>query len=170
MKLSGKLLVAGLLLIGAIVINWRYRPPEPSGVHYHAGFRIYIDGQLQDYSDLRYMNFTACSEHTKRKSAAEEQIELAHLHDGVGDVVHIHREGAKWGDLLQNAGIELPNDKPVTGYIEGVENKDILTTPIKAYTTMIWVVGDGSGVDTTQKVPIEHIQEVEAKSELCGSE
>lgn len=138
-------------------------------IHDHAGFRVYIDDTLQDYSDYKYMNFVPCTAHDEKKSAKEEQIELAHLHDGVGDVVHVHRSGATWGDLLKNIGVVLPNEKELRGYIEGVENAEILEAPIKAYTTAILVVGSSTASHEKETISIERIKEIEAKSELCGS-
>lgn len=146
-------------------IGWRGRQ---ASVHYHAGFRIYLDGVLQDYRDYRYMNYTACSEH-EEESAEEEQMEKAHLHDQVGDVVHVHRTGGEWGDLLKNAGIALPSDKPLTGYVDGQKVENILDYPIEANRTAILVVGEEGQEHGSEMVPKEHIAEVEAKSELCGS-
>jgi hypothetical protein len=171
-----KYLKIGLMtcLLGvAVAANWLYASPTKDdsheAVHYHAGFRVYIDGTLQDYSDYKYMNFVPCSEHDVKKTPAEEQIEKAHLHDGVGDVVHTHRAGAVWGDLFKNIQVELPKDKQLKGYINGIENEDIMETPIKEYTTAIFVVGDNNASHDKEIVSIEHIKEVEAKSELCGT-
>lgn len=144
-------------------------PSAKHEIHYHAGFRVYIDGVQQDYSDYKYMNFVPCSEHKEKKSNAEEQMEKAHLHDGVGDVVHVHRSGAKWGDLFTNIQVELPKNKELQGFINGIENDDIMDTPIKAYTTAIFLVGETEASHGGELVSEEHIKEVEAKSELCGS-
>jgi hypothetical protein len=172
-----KYLKLGLILgaLGvAVVANWMYSSPKESSdehgsVHYHAGFRVYIDGTLQDYSSYQYMNFVPCSEHDAKKSPAEEQIEKAHLHDGVGDVVHTHRSGAVWGDLFKNIQVELPKDKQLKGYINGIENEDIMESPIKEYTTAIFIVGENKASHDKEMVSIDHIKEVEAKSELCGT-
>ncbi len=163
----------GLLVVCvglAGLANWFYSPTkETEHLHYHAGFKVYTDGQLQDYSDYKYMNFVPCSEHDEKKSRAEEQIEKAHLHDGVDDVVHVHRSGARWGDLFTNIKVELPTDKKLKGYIDGREIDDIMREPITAYTTAIFVVGESESGHEKEIVSIEHIKEVEAKSELCGS-
>lgn len=165
-----KLGIIGCLLVGAVLANWLYTSPKDSQhLHYHAGFKVYIDGQLQDYSDYKYMNFVPCSEHDTKKSKAEEQIEKAHLHDGVGDVVHVHRSGSTWGDLFTNIKVELPKDKELKGFINGVANEDILNAPIKEYETAIFVVGSSDASHDKEIVSIDHIKEVEAKSELCGS-
>lgn len=160
-----------LLTSVAVIFLFKHynRPDSEESVHYHAGFRVYIDGTLQDYSDYTYMNFVPCSEHEEKKTPAEEQMEKAHLHDGVGDVVHTHRSGATWGDLFTNIQVELPKDKEKKGFINGIENTDILDTPIKAYTTAIFVVGSDDASHGSEVVSVEHIQEVEAKSELCGT-
>ena len=170
MKFGKTLIVSFLLLLSVGIGYYMYsRPSEEVHLHYHAGFKVYIDGVLQDYSDYKYMNFVPCTEHNEKKSLAVEQIEKAHLHDGVGDVVHIHRSGAKWGDLFKNIQVELPKDKTLKGYVDGIENQDILETPIKEYTTAIFIVGENNASHDKEVVSIDHIKEVEAKSELCGS-
>lgn len=170
MKKYFRLIIVCLFLGLAVLANWAYSNSQhDESVHYHAGFRVYIDDQLQDYSDYQYMNYVPCSEHDHDKSDAEEQMEKAHLHDNVGDVVHVHREGATWGDLFRNIGVELPQDKTIKAYINGIENEDIMKAPITAYTTVIFVVGDSDQSRGNEVVSEEHIKEVEAKSELCGS-
>jgi hypothetical protein len=149
---------------------WSYPTQlEADHLHYHAGFKVYIDDKLQDYSDYKYMNFVACSEHDTKKSKEEEQIEKAHLHDSVGDVVHVHRDESKWGDLFKNISVELPKDKSIKGFVNGVEVEDILDQPILADQSVIFVIGESSSSHANEVIPIEHIREVEAKSELCGS-
>lgn len=63
-------------------------------VHFHAGFLVYVDGKLQDFSGDIYMSPNVCRKPDVRLSSEEEQMEKAHLHDGVGDVVHVHRKSA----------------------------------------------------------------------------
>lgn len=170
MKIYAKLLI-GVLSVGSLILaNFLYSPGSKSHTHYHAGFRVYIDGALQDYSDYKYMNFVPCSEHDEKKSPAEEQIELAHLHDGVRDVVHIHREGAKWHDLFKNIGVVTPNDKGLWGYLNGEQQEDILNQPIEAYDTAIFVFGRDDLSHEKEIVSMDHIKEVESKSELCGKD
>lgn len=146
-------LLLGLLAVGGSLVAENSEKEEH--VHYHAGFSVYIDGVKQDYSDFKYMNFTPCSEHDEAKSKEEEQIEKAHLHDSVGDVVHVHRSGAKWGDLFKNINVSLPNDLP------------ILSKNIEPNSSVVITIGEPIANPT--KVSMERIQEVEAKSELCGS-
>lgn len=169
-RLMLKKIVVLLVAVATILVGQNYRNAHTEeGVHYHAGFRVYVDGVLQDYSDYKYMNFVPCSAHDEKKTPAEEQMEKAHLHDGVGDVAHVHRDGAKWRDLFTNIQVELPKDKQLKGYIDGVENQDIMDTPIKAYTTAIFVVGSDAASHEGELVSVDHIKEVESDSELCGA-
>lgn len=173
MKFPWKIILSGVALTGVVILNYAFKPAthesEEHGVHYHAGFRVYRDDQLQDYSGYQYMNYTPCSEHDKKKSAAAEQIEKAHLHDGVGDVVHVHREGAVWGDLFKNIKAELPDNETVVGYIDGQRVEEIKTEPIEPYTTAVILIGMSEASRSGERVAKDHIEEVERKSELCGS-
>lgn len=114
---------------------------------------MYVNGEKQDYSDWQYMHLELCTDEQERHE--DEQIEKAHLHDGVGDVVHVHREGAVWGDLFKNIGVELA-EKPA-----------ILQQTIEPNSSVIITIG--KGVENPEYVTEERIKEVEAKSELCGS-
>lgn len=134
-------------------------------VHYHAGFQVYVDNQKQDFSDFKYMKIEPCgTDH----SQGDEQLEKAHLHDSVGDVVHVHRNGATWGDLFLN--IKYPLDANVTGYVNGQLTPQILTMPIIANASVVFLVGENIDIPEkiTARVSQEHIAEVEKKSENCG--
>lgn len=159
-----------LMVIAAGAYYWQTSIlHESEHVHYHAGFKVYIDNVLQDYSGYQYMNYTPCSQHNKKKSPEEEQIEKAHLHENVGDVVHTHRSGAVWGDLFTNIKANFPSDKKIVGYIDGRRVEEIMSTPIEAYTTAIILIGESDATRSAEIVPKIHIEEVEKRSELCDS-
>lgn len=153
-------------LVLAILALWLYNP-TPKHTHTHAGFRIYLNGVLQDYSDPKYMNYTLCSEHDEQKTPVEEQMERAHLHDQVGDVVHVHRAEATWGDLLANINVDLGED--LSAYVNGEKVADIFDQEITAYSTAIFVLGEDNQVLGKEVIPIERIKQVESASELCGT-
>lgn len=138
-------------------------------IHLHAGFKVFIDGKLQDYSDLKFMDIEPCNT-PGHKVNEDEQKEKAHLHDNIGDIVHVHREGAVWGDLFQNIGVKFDNSKEVEGYEDGVMVPTILNKPIQPYESVVIVVGDQTTYHQLIKDPVttEHIKEVESKSETCG--
>lgn len=155
MKLLKIMLLLVLVVGGGYVGYQKYFITENEHVHYHAGFVVYIDGVKQDYSDYKYMNWKPCTQVQGETTEEDEQIEKAHLHDSVGDVVHVEQAGSVWGDLFKNIGINLPADLPN------------LNDPIVANSSIVITVG--KPVDNPEKVSLEHIKEVEVKSELCGN-
>ena len=54
--------------------------PYPGDVHYHADFKVYLNGQPFDFAQEKYQ-----SEGTSVKST------YIHLHEGNGDVIHLER-------------------------------------------------------------------------------
>ena len=169
MKLKILLIILFLLTISAGVIIFARNKKMEKKVHYHAGFLVYIDGQKQDFSDMKYMNVKPCTDDPGKEVHADEQLEKAHLHDAVGDVVHVEAKDAVWGDLFKNIRYTFPKGKTVSGYVNGVVVNDILTYPIHPYDNALIIVGDNHGVNLGQTISKEHIQEIEKKSETCGS-
>ena len=140
-------------------------------IHYHAGFQVYVDNQKQDFSDFKYMHVNPCGDdHRDEVTSESEQLEKAHLHDGNGDVVHIHREAAIWNDLFQNINYTLPAD--VQGYINGQFVPQVLSMPIIENASAVFLVGEN--IDIPAKVALrvtqDRIKEVEAMSEKCAGE
>jgi hypothetical protein len=144
--------------------------PEDA-VHYHAGFQVYVNDELQDYSGIEFMHIEPCGldEHDDNVDETNEQIEIAHLHDGIGDVVHVHRPGAVWGDLFNNINVVFPS--PTEAYVNGEVVDNILNHPINEYDSMIILSGPHTNISEKldRAVTLEHIIEAEAISETCGS-
>lgn len=141
-------------------------------VHYHAGFVVFDNAKKVDFSDIKYMHVEPCSIGIEEKSEEEtpehKQIEKAHLHDGIGDVVHVHGNGAKWGDLFTN--IKYPIDySNTTAYADGQKIDELKDYPIKPDASIVIFVGR---VDTNlmdEAVTAEQIREAESRSESCGT-
>lgn len=155
-----------IIFAGSVFVPTTHSHDE---IHLHAGFALYRDGQKVDLADWQYMKEMPCSvESHEVLTAAEEQLEKAHLHDLVGDVVHVHRAHATWGDLFTNIGITFT--KPVTGYTSAGTVTDILSQEIIPYERVI--IAEGELADVTTKlaeVPTEEqIRGVEQSSESCG--
>lgn len=165
---NGFLALTAVLIVIAGGLFYYFKPhtTEPS-VHYHAGFQVYVDDKLQNFSDLRYMNVSPCGGVFQREN---DQLEKAHLHDGVGDVVHVHRSGAVWGDLFKNIGFQMPTSSEFVGYLNGNRQENLLNYPILAYDSVVFF--EGPIVDMNKKlqarVTDDHIKEVESRSEDCG--
>jgi len=180
------LVVALLLGSGLIYVGFIKQPVQPPPVdsdmevaenirndeyHIHAGFQVYENDQLVDFAKLQYMQISPCSEDHENEAELtpeEEQIEKAHLHDMVGDVVHVHREDATWGDLFTNIEYEIYPD--VTAYIDGEQVENVLEKEIAPYESMVILIGERTDIEgkLDSIVSKEHIKEIELKSENCG--
>ncbi len=144
---------------------------KPKPVHYHAGFQVYVDDKLQDFSDFKYMHEKPCTLNGKPvDDHDDEQIEKAHLHDQIGDVVHVHRSGATWGDLFINLKYPL-DEKQVVAYVHGVKADNILKQTIKSYDSLVLFIGKHTDDKKylEKAVTKDYIQKVEKKSEFCSS-
>ncbi len=163
------LLILLVLLFGGYALNQFINVPKET--HMHAGFQVYVDDKLQDFSDIKYMSIKPCKDDDHQKKTKEEiQDEKAHLHDEVGDVVHSHREGGTWGDLFKNIDFKIDSSKEVKGYIDGNEVTDIFRESIKPYQSVVILIGSHANPDSylEKRVKKERIVETEKKSEDCG--
>jgi hypothetical protein len=165
---------------GAILLSFQDRTsilnkknPAPTSsqkeIHYHAGFRIYVDGELQNFTKLDYMSIKPCAVDEDEKHEETEE-DMLHLHDGVGDVVHIHGPNRKWKHLF--AYLKLNPEESVTAYNGAAAVEKPLESPITAYQSMTFFVGDEPGnKDQILAAPIskEYIKKMEKKSENCGN-
>jgi hypothetical protein len=158
-------MVSLLGVAGVVVLRMKADAP----VHYHAGFTVYVNGIRQEYSAPQYMHAEPCPVGTATPPPGDPQEEKAHLHDGVGDVVHVHRTGATWGDLFKNIGVSFPEPSAVVGYESGKKIDGILIRPIQPYESVIIVSGPATGIDLTGFVTKQHILDVEKKSESCAA-
>ena len=106
MKFNRKSLIAalvGLFIGAALILAVRFIAYQPEeGVHYHANFAVYLNGQREQFKDIFYYiggeSCTGEAEHAMTPHAR------AHLHDNVNDVVHVEDEAVTWGQFFQNMG------------------------------------------------------------------
>lgn len=140
--------------------------------HYHAGFIVIKDNQIVDFSKPEFMSFTPCVVAGAKEEETPEQlqIEKAHLHDEIGDVIHIEEDNAKWGDLFTNLHYPI-NYSETTAYINSKKVPNIQNMPIRHYQSAVIFIGasDGAQKFLSQAVTKEHIKEAAAKSKDCGS-
>jgi hypothetical protein len=157
---------AAVFLIGRSGTTGHLENTQSETVHIHAVFQVYINNELQDYAQLKYMKIEPCG--VDEETEHDEQLEKAHLHDLVGDVVHVHRSNATWGDLFKNIRVDLP--EPVTGYVDGQTVTDIMSQPIKAESRVLIISGVAEAIEEklTALPDLEHLHEVESRSESCG--
>ena len=156
-----------ILLLG-IGIFFTKKILTPQKTHYHAGFVVFENNKKVDFSDTKYMFLEPCTLNNKHdNSAADIQIEKAHLHDNVGDLVHIERTGAKWQDLFTN--IHFPIDFANTiGFINGKQISSYQYQPIKPFDSLVVFIGKNDPKLLSQAVTKDYMIKMAKKSTTCG--
>lgn len=141
---------------------------EPD-IHYHAGFIVFNDGKNVDFSDTKYMQIKPCLIDGQEEKATpeDEQIEKAHLHDNVGDVVHVEAKEAKWGDLFTNIKYDLDYSK-ITAYINGQKVDDLKSISIKEDDSLVIFIGKVDQKLLSQALTKEYIEEKGKSSSSCS--
>lgn len=91
----------GIIVGGLSVYAWQFQTaakidPHDTTYHVHADFKIYIGTETIDLSAEKYMT-----------TVTQELSEHVHLHDGDGDVEHIHLEGVTFAEFLKTLGLIL---------------------------------------------------------------
>ncbi len=82
------------------MLGVRFITYKPDSVHYHANFALYINGQREEFNNVRYYaEIASCILNNEMVPA-----ERAHMHDNVNDVVHVEDHSATWGQFFTNIG------------------------------------------------------------------
>jgi hypothetical protein len=158
----------GIILLGTGIFFAAKKFFTPEKVHYHAGFVVFQNNHKLDFSDNIYMSVEPCTVNGKtHDSEADKQIEKAHLHDNVGDVVHIEQTGAIWKDLFTNIKFPL-NYSKVNGYVNGKQVPDFQSQPIRPDDSLVIFIGNNDKKLLSQAVTKEYIQKQAKKSTTCG--
>jgi hypothetical protein len=168
MKILKTVMFIGLFVALVTIVVLYFATKKEVHTHFHAGFIVYVNGQKQDYSDNQYMYLDVCSVIAKQDNNDMQIRDMVHLHDNVGDVAHIHEEGATWNMLFKNMDISFPPDIPIVGYRNGKKVANLLSLSIKPYDSVIFIVGSDKGIDTSHYVPKQHIVDIEGKANMCG--
>ena len=159
-------LIIFFLSIVAVLMSKRFFTPQKT--HYHAGFVVFQDNKKLDFSDTKYMFLEPCVLNNKREDSAEDiQTEKAHLHDDVGDLVHIERTGPIWKDLFTNIRYPLDFAK-TTGYINGKQVNNYQFQSIKPFDSLVIFIGRNDPKLLTQAVTKGYMIKMAKKSTTCG--
>jgi hypothetical protein len=76
---------------------------EPAHTHYHANFAVFIDGNKIDFNKPQYMEEVSSCDVTTHILPKQR----VHLHNSIGDSIHVHQEGSTWNHLFNNIGWNL---------------------------------------------------------------
>lgn len=137
--------------------------------HYHAGFIVFQNNKKLSFSDFKYMYEKPCTLKGKEdKTNENDQLEKAHLHDNVGDVIHIERSGAHWKDLFTNINYPINYGK-ATGYINGQKANNFQNLHINPDDSLVLFIGSNDvKADLLQAPTKEYIEQMGKKSKTCG--
>ncbi len=164
------IVIAVILVIVGIASYFIYHRLQPQAkIHYHAGFAVFNNNQKIDFSNIKYMYEKPCTLTGKAtETDSNNQLEKAHLHDQVGDVVHIEQAGALWKDLFTN--IKYPLDYAKTqGYINHIKITNYQNQAI--HNNDVLVVFQGSNnisKDLPQEPTVAYIDRMAKKSTSCS--
>ena len=101
------------------------------------------------------------------ENEGDEQIEKAHLHDNVGDLVHVEADRAKWSDLFTNINFPIDYAK-MTAFINGQEVSGFQSFPIKSDDSLVLFIGSVNKKLLSEAVTTQYIEEQGKKSETCS--
>ncbi len=144
--ITGRLLaVCGIaFVLGVVVmIAVRFVAYKPKTVHYHANFALYINGQRDEFKGPGYYEeVTACMDNNSNDPKVR-----VHMHNNVNSTVHVHDNGATWGQFFANLGYTLSDTLVQTNngtYISGVDGAQLtfLLNGKKVETIANKVIGD----------------------------
>ncbi len=96
------ILVALIGFMGGLLwlVSMRVVFAQPQETHYHANFMVYINGQREEFKEFTYYEeVAACT-----SAYADNPKGRVHMHDKVGDVIHVHDKRVTYGNFFQNIG------------------------------------------------------------------
>lgn len=141
--------------------------------HYHVGFRIYSNNELQDFSSFRYMHFSPCSqeEEAADEHDSDDPKDRIHLHNNVGNVAHVHADDVTWYELFESLGIESMISDNVIFIENGEKINALLDTIPDEYDSVIFSFDSDVSIENLIDVEVSNaeILEAEADVENCGS-
>lgn len=110
----------GMGVLGVVAFLTSEPPKNPDPNHTHADFAVWVNGEMLDFSDARYMSTVPVAmgipfvdsafAHNGVDDGHEEVIpgrEYLHLHDGNGHVIHRHKPGLTVGDFFASIGLPM---------------------------------------------------------------
>jgi hypothetical protein len=156
------LFYVGIILFTIVVVIFTYKKILPEKhVHFHAGFVIYKDGKMLDFSDYKYMSPIPCTD-DQHTQATKDRV---HLHDGVGNVVHVHANGVRWEELFKYLKFKMPTNE---AYVNGKRVDNIQAVEIHPYDSLVVLIGKQGNVnDYLKKAPSKEYIEKMEKQGIC---
>ena len=155
-------------------------------VHYHAGFALFKNGKRVDFSKAKYMTVSPCdssekqsfgvsvahghdtTEHEEQKAYHANDV---HLHDGNGQVVHVHADGITWQNFFDSLQYDTSSLETAVSNGERVEASQFLEQTITKHERVVFL-DDKTSYEPSmmEQIPSkERIIEVGNESEKCSN-
>ena len=165
-KLFLLIIIILIAIIGSISFFFITKKQDVEKIHYHGGFVVFKENKQVDFSDFKYMVVKPCNLEEEDEDE-DEQIEKAHLHDQIGDVVHVEAENAKWSDLFTNLHYDIDYNSN-EAYLNGKKTGNFQNLVIQPYDSLVVLIGKNDINKALSKaVKKPHIEETEKRSENC---
>ncbi|MEK9159917.1 MAG: hypothetical protein AAB383_04270 [Patescibacteria group bacterium] len=88
-----------LCLLSLLLFACEKPQPLLGDVHEHADFKVYLNGEVHDFAQDKYM------------STAEHKLShFTHLHDGDGEIIHKHMSTITLGDFFESLGMKFTEE------------------------------------------------------------
>lgn len=169
-RLFSIIILLALVLVGISAFFIAKKLLRPQKTHYHAGIVVFQNNKKVEFSDNKYMFIEPCTLNENKKDDVSDmdiQIEKAHLHENVGELVHIERTGAKWEDLFTNIHFAIDYSQ-TTGFINGKQISNYQLQSIKPYDSLVVFIGKNDPRLLSQAVTKDYIIQMAKKSTTCG--
>lgn len=152
-----------LFIIGvAIIIFTVYKTLQvPDHVlHYHANFAVFIDDKQVDFSKPEFMHITPCG--TEDHHDENDEDEWVHLHDNVGNVVHVHHNDITWNDMFKNLRYDIQHvikeqeskGATIKYYLNGKKTEQVLQSIIGKDDQLLVSIGTEKSVENVSDDPV----------------
>jgi len=144
------ILTIGFILINATAIAYKISTVPENPVHLHANFAVVLNDVPVDFSKPSYMTIQPCGD----LGHGDSKKDGVHLHDQVGNVVHVHAEGITWNDFFEsvqlNLGSKILEASPgaTSQYFINGEKREplVISDPIRSKDQLLVYVGSASAV------------------------
>lgn len=145
---------------------------EPEDTHYHAGFQIYVNDELQDFSGSEFMHYSPCSTEPEDDHDSDDPKDRIHLHNNVGNVVHVHADDVTWEEIFESLDIEEYLELMQIHYSKDTEwSVNVLDNRPKPYESVIFTFDGEYSRDQLIEdiVNMKVIEDAEYDVENCGT-
>lgn len=141
----------GFILINATAIAYKISTVPEHPVHLHANFAVVLNDVPVDFSKASFMTIQPCGD----LAHGDLKKEGVHLHDQIGNVVHVHAQGITWKDLFESVQYDVESQVAEASsgatpqyFLNGQKRElVVLSEPIQSKDQLLVYIGSASAVN-----------------------